>query len=113
MSEKTTTSKRAHDPTPSDAYAALMKTGWAQSPLHGITVAPAVPWCVARRTALSEAFLGIRLVIPAGNFKVRSNDSDYSFRPHSAFAYYTGVAGVEATADAVLVMEPIEDGHQP
>ncbi len=90
-----------------------MKTGWAQSPLHGITVAPAVPWCVARRDALSEAFPGIRLVIPAGNFKVRSNDSDYNFRPHSAFVYYTGVAGVEATADAVLVMEPNGVGHQP
>ena len=116
MSEKATTpatSKRAHDPAPSEAYAALMKTGWAQSPLHGITVAPAVPWCVARRDALSEAFTGIRLVIPAGNFKVRSNDSDYNFRPHSAFVYYTGVAGVEATADAVLVMEPNGVGHQP
>src|SRR5487761_1916532 len=116
MTEKATTpqtSKRAHDPAPSEAYAALMKTGWAQSPLHGITVAPAVPWCVARRDALSEAFTGIRLVIPAGNFKVRSNDSDYNFRPHSAFVYYTGVAGVEATADAVLVMEPNGVGHQP
>lgn len=116
MSEKATTpptSKRAHDPAPSEAYAALMKTGWAQSPLHGITVAPAVPWCVARRDALSEAFTGIRLIIPAGNFKVRSNDSDYNFRPHSAFVYYTGVAGVEATADAVLVMEPNGVGHQP
>lgn len=115
MSEKTTTpaNKRAHDPAPSDAYAALMKTGWAQTPLHGINVAPAVPWCVARRNALSEVFPGIRLVLPAGNFKVRSNDSDYSFRPHSAFAYYTGVAGVEATADSVLVMEPTGVGHQP
>ncbi len=116
MSEKATTpatSKRAHDPAPSEAYAALMKTGWAQSPLHGISVAPAVPWCVARREALSQAFPGIRLVIPAGNFKVRSNDSDYNFRPHSAFVYYTGVAGVEATADALLVMEPNGVGHQP
>lgn len=113
MSEETITSRRAHDPTPSDAYAALMKTGWAHTPLHGVTTAPAVPWCVVRRDALSEAFPGIRLIIPAGNFKVRSNDSDYNFRPHSAFAYYTGVAGVEATADAVLVMEPTGAGHQP
>lgn len=116
MTEKATTpasSRRAHDPTPSDAYAALMKTGWAHTPLHGITTAPAVPWCVVRRDALSEAFPGIRLIIPAGNFKVRSNDSDFNFRPHSAFAYYTGVAGVEATADAVLVMESTGVGHQP
>jgi Xaa-Pro aminopeptidase len=55
----------------------------------------------------------MRLVIPAGNFKVRSNDCDYRFRPHSAFAYYVGVQGVEATADAVLVMEPTGVGHKP
>lgn len=116
MTEKTAApqeSNRAHDPAPSDAYADLMKTGWAQTPLHGITAAPAAPWCVARRDSLSEAFPGIRLIIPAGNFKVRSNDADFPFRPHSAFAYYTGVAGVEATADAVLVMEPTGAGHQP
>jgi Xaa-Pro aminopeptidase len=51
--------------------------------------------------------------LPSGNYKVRSNDTDYLYRPHSAFAYYTGVQGVEATADAVLVMEPHGDSHDP
>jgi Xaa-Pro aminopeptidase len=51
--------------------------------------------------------------LPSGNYKVRSNDTDYLYRPHSAFAYYTGVQGVEATADAVLVMEPNGDSHDP
>lgn len=104
-------SKRVHDEPVQDAYAEFMKTGWAESNLSGMVVAPAVPWCVPRREALSAAFPGIRLVIPAGNFKVRSNDSDYAYRPHSAFAYYTGVQGVEATADSVLLMEPTESGH--
>ena len=114
MNEKATAeveSKRVHDEPVQDAYAEFMKTGWAESNLSGMTVAPAVPWCVPRREALSAAFPGIRLVIPAGNFKVRSNDSDYSYRPHSAFAYYTGVQGVEATADSVLVLEPADSGH--
>ena len=106
-------SKRVHDEPVQDAYADFMKTGWAESNLSGMSVAPAVPWCVPRREALSAAFPGIRLVIPAGNFKVRSNDSDYAYRPHSAFAYYTGVQGVEATADSVLLMEPTESGHSP
>ena len=104
-------SKRVHDEPVQDAYAEFMKTGWAESNLSEMSVAPAVPWCVPRREALSAAFPGIRLVIPAGNFKVRSNDSDYAYRPHSAFAYYTGVQGVEATADSVLVMEPTDSGH--
>jgi Xaa-Pro aminopeptidase len=42
---------------------------------------------------------------------VRSNDTDYRFRPHSAFVYYTGVQGEEVTSDAVLVMEPNGDAH--
>ena len=114
MSEKVaapTENKRIHDEPLHDAYAEFMKTGWADSHLTGITAAPAVSWCVPRRKALSAAFPGIRLVIPAGNFKVRSNDSDYTYRPHTAFAYYAGVQGVEATADSVLVMEPTDSGH--
>lgn len=116
MNDKTSApeaTRQIHDVAPSNAFAEFMKSGWALSDLHGISASPAVTWCVARRYALSEAFPGIRLVIPAGNFKVRSNDCDYRFRPHSAFAYYTGVQGVEATADAVLVMEPSGTGHQP
>lgn len=116
MSDETTVpaeTKRIHDVAPSEVLAEFMKTGWTSSDLQGINASPAVTWCVGRRAALSEAFIGIRLVIPAGNFKVRSNDCDYRYRPHSAFAYYTGVQGVEATADAVLIMEPTETGHQP
>lgn len=116
MIEKATVpqeNKRIHDEPLPDAYAEFMKTGWADSHLSGMVAAPAVPWCVVRRKELSDAFPGMRLVIPAGNFKVRSNDSDYRFRPHSAFAYYTGVHGVEATADSVLVMEPTNSGHHP
>ncbi|MBC7462742.1 MAG: aminopeptidase P family protein [Actinobacteria bacterium] len=114
MSEIPTKYKRAHhDEIPSANYADFMKTGWAPSELHDIEPSPASKWCVARRTALSKEFPGIRLVIPAGNFKTRSNDSDYRFRPHSAFAYYSGVQGSEATADAVFIMEPTSEGHAP
>ena len=100
MSEETT-KKRPHDvPTPA-AFAELMKSGWIPTPLEGIKPTPPLAYCVSRREALSKAFPGVRLVIPAGNYKVRSNDSDYAYRPHTAFAYYTGVQGVEATADSV------------
>ena len=112
MSEETT-KKRPHDlPTPA-AFAELMKSGWIPTPLDGIEPTPPLTYCVARREALSKAFPGVRLVIPAGNYKVRSNDSDYAYRPHTAFAYYTGVQGVESTADAVLIMQPNSNGHDP
>jgi Xaa-Pro aminopeptidase len=113
MSEKSVKSKRPHDVAPSDVFAEFMHTGWTPSDLHGISAAPAVTWCLARRAKLSAAYPGVRVIIPAGNFKVRSNDSDYNFRPHSAFAYYTGVQAVEATADSVLIMEPTDSGHSP
>ena len=32
------------------------------------------------REALSQAFVGSQLVIPAGQLKVRANDTDYPFR---------------------------------
>jgi Xaa-Pro aminopeptidase len=44
------------------------------------------------------------LVIPAGGYKVRSNDCDYRYRAHSAFAHLTGL-GHEAEPDSVLVIE--------
>ena len=109
--DKPVESRRVYDVAPSDLYADFMKTGWAPSPLHGITQDAVIPYCFARRAQLSEAFIGLRIVIPSGNSKVRSNDTDYRFRPHSAFVYYTGVQGEEVTSDAVLVMEPNGQGH--
>lgn len=44
----------------------------------------------SRRTALAQAFPGDTLVIPAGGFRVRSNDTDYRFRAHSAHVWLTG-----------------------
>ena len=102
---------RKHDQKPSDLFSDFMHTGWAPSDLPDLAPLEVVTYAYARRSVLSEAFAGFRLVIPAGGFKVRSNDTDYQFRPHSAFAYYSGVQGADATADAVLVMEPTADGH--
>lgn len=111
MEEKTTESRRVYDVPPTQAYAEFMISGWAPSPLHGITQDPVIPYCVARRDNLSKAFTGLRIILPSGNSKVRSNDTDYRFRPHSAFVYYTGVQGEEVTSDAVLVMEPNGEIH--
>lgn len=111
MEDTTAQSRRVYDVPPSDAYADFMTTGWAPSPLHGITQDAAIPFACTRRVKLSEAFSGLRIIIPSGNSKVRSNDTDYRFRPHSAFVYYTGVQGEEVTSDAVLVMEPNGEAH--
>ena len=106
------TNLRTHDiPTP-EPLKKFMEQGWAPSPLDGLKKSPATPFAVQRRARLSKAFSGKRLVIPAGNFKVRSNDTDYRFRPHSAYSWLTGVNGTDAVPDSVLVMEPSNNGHE-
>lgn len=106
-------SERAHDLPPSEIFSEFMKSGWLPTPLDGVFQDEVIEYCVIRRAQLSDSFIGTRLVIPSGTAKQRSNDTDYLYRPHSAFAYYTGVQGAEAQPDSVLVMEPNDDGHEP
>ena len=110
MSEELKPAGRAHDENSSDNFAEFMRSGWANSELSELEPLEVVTYAFTRRQILSAAFPNIRLVLPAGNLKVRSNDTDYSFRPHNAFAYYSGVQGADATADSVLVMEPNTNG---
>ncbi|WP_237689075.1 aminopeptidase P family protein [Cellulomonas fulva] len=93
----------------SATFLEFVTSGWAPRPASQVTRSGAADFTAARRSALSARFRGRRLVVPAGTFKVRSNDTDYRFRPHSAFAHLTGL-GVEQEPDAVLVLHPVEDG---
>lgn len=120
MSEPTTTSQpeeqgtadrgsnRSHRPA-STAFKNFVMSQWAPRAELGLTPSPAAAHTGARRAALSERLPGVRLVIPAGSLKTRSNDTDYRFRPHSAFAHLTGL-GTDQEPDAVLVLHPVEDG---
>ena len=103
--------KRIHDEAPSDLFANFMKSGWTPSSLGDLPPLEVVTYAFTRRQVLSEAFKGIRLVLPAGGYKVRANDTDYNYRPQSAYVYYSGVQGADATAEAVLVLEPSGDSH--
>ncbi|MFI5630565.1 aminopeptidase P family protein [Streptomyces sp. NPDC051664] len=94
-------------PGVSDELAANMKSGWADTELHGLEPIAQAEHTAARRAALSARFPGERLVIPAGNLKTRSNDTEYAFRASTEYAYLTG----DQTQDGVLVLEPKDDGH--
>jgi Xaa-Pro aminopeptidase len=93
----------SHDPAVPEAYAAFMRQGWGDRELD-LPAHPVASWAERRRAKLAEMFPGERLVIPAGTFKVRSNDTDYRFRPETAHTYLCG----NQTTDAVLV---VEDGE--
>lgn len=86
----------------SDELAASMKSGWADTELHGLEPVAQAARTAERRAALSARFPGERLVIPAGNLKTRSNDTEYPFRSSVEYAYLTG----NQTEDGVLVLDP-------
>ena len=93
----------------SDAFKAFMSSSWAAKGTDLPAEAEVARYAAQRRLKVSRQFPGERLVIPAGPLKVRSNDTDYRFRPHSGFAHLTGL-GLDHEPDAVLVMEPAEEG---
>jgi len=101
-------SNRSQRPT-SAAFRAFIADRWADRPAGTPDAAPVAPFAAARRERVSHLFPGERLVIPAGPLKTRSNDTDYRFRPHSAFAHLTGL-GTDQEPDAVLVLHPTDDG---
>ncbi|GAA3826693.1 aminopeptidase P family protein [Nocardioides panacisoli] len=90
-----------HDPSVPEAYAAFMRTGWAER-TRDVPRHPIAPRAAERRARLAATFPGERLVLPAGGFKVRAADTDYRFRPDTAHTYFSG----NQTSDAVLVVEP-------
>ncbi|MFE3882725.1 aminopeptidase P family protein [Streptomyces lydicus] len=95
-------------PGVSDELAENMKSGWADTELHELQPVEQAPNAARRRAALSARFPGERLVIPAGNLKTRSNDTEYAFRASTEYVYLTG----DQTDDSVLVLEPTKDGHE-
>src|SRR5690606_37030759 len=95
----------------SEPFKAFIPQGWAPYPDELPAELPAAAPAARRRQAFTGAFAGERLVVPAGGLKPRANDTDFRYRPHSAFAWLTGL-GSDREPDAVLVLEPGGSGHE-
>ena len=102
------TSNRSTTPA-STAFSDFVSTNWADREEVDPSAREQAPFAADRRRRLSALHVGTRLVIPAGRLKQRSNDTDYPFRPHSAFAHLTGW-GADSDPGAVLVLEPVAAG---
>ncbi len=93
----------------SDAFKSYIASDWADR----AEVMPAeleeARYAAARRAKLSALHPNLRIVIAAGEMKVRSNDTFYPFRAATDFAYLTGW-GSQSEPGSVLVMEPCADG---
>ena len=95
----------------SDTFKDYISSAWADR--DEVLPAPreAAAYAAARRQRLSDLHPGERMIVPAGPAKVRSNDTDYPYRAHSAFSHLTGW-GADSVAGSVLVLEPTAEGHE-
>jgi len=95
----------------SDAFAAYISSKWADRAETPVTPRDAASHAAEQRRRVSALHLGERLIIPAGPAKVRSNDTDYPYRAHSAFSHLTGW-GNDTVPGSVLVLEPRGEGDE-
>ncbi|MDY0909305.1 aminopeptidase P family protein [Microbacterium sp. CFBP9034] len=108
---ETTTSTSTNRRQPyGQGFLDTISEGWAERPETTPPARAQAAYTAARRDAVSAAFPGKRLVVPAGELKQRSNDTDYPFRAHSAFSHLTGWAS-DAEPGSVLVFEPRAGGE--
>ncbi|WP_127793871.1 aminopeptidase P family protein [Agromyces sp. LHK192] len=97
----------------SERFKEYLASGWAERDDALPPAREQAAYAAARRSKVSAAFPGQRLIIPAGDMKQRANDTEYPYRAHSAFAHLTGW-GSDSEPGAVLVLEPEGgEGHLP
>ncbi len=103
------TSNRSTTPV-SETFAQYISSQWAERDDELPAAREHAQFAAARRARISALHPGKRLIVPAGAAKTRSNDTDYPYRAHSAFAHLTGW-GSDSVPDSVLVLEPTADSH--
>ena len=92
----------------SDAFRAFISANWATPAREAPSRLEVADYAAARRAefldTLPEQLGSQLLVIPAGPESRRSNDTDYPYRPHSAFSHLTGW-GSDTVPESVLVID--------
>lgn len=81
-----------------------ISSGWADKQAVSVSADKVAPFAKNRRQSVAAAFPGKVVVIEAGAPKTRSNDTEYRYRPHAAFAHLTGW-GSRTVPDSVLVID--------
>lgn len=81
-----------------------MGSNWGQQKDSLPKKAEVAKFAAKRREEVAKKFKGKVLIFEAGAAKVRSNDTDYMYRAHTAFSHLTGW-GSATVADSVLVID--------
>jgi len=87
----------------SQVFKDFMGSKWAEKTSPTAALTAMAQRAASRRQKLADSFPGETLIIPAGSAKQRSNDTDYPYRPHTAFTYLTGW-GSDAVPGSILVL---------
>ncbi len=95
----------------SASFGEYIASGWQARPESRAARRPVADAAAGRRARVAALHPGERLVVAAGTRRTRSNDTDYPFRPHSAFAWLTGW-GADAEPGSLLVFEPAGETHE-
>jgi len=107
--EKKAVSGRATNPN-SPEFMKFISSGWAEEKVQLPNRLEVAGYAAKRRATVAEEFAGKILVIEAGGTKVRSNDTEYRYRAHTAFAHLTGW-GAATVPDSVLVIDARAHAH--
>ena len=99
-------SNRSRTPN-SPEFMAFIGANWADRDESLPAQAEAAPYAAHRRASVAAAFADRLVVIEAGGLKTRSNDTDYRYRAHAAFAHLTGW-GADTVPDSALVLDPAD-----
>jgi len=81
-----------------------ISSSWQERSGETISPSPAADFAKTRRDQVAAEFPGQLILIEAGAPKTRSNDTEYRYRPHAAFAHLTGW-GSQTVPDSVLVID--------
>jgi Xaa-Pro aminopeptidase len=82
----------------------FISSGWKDASEQITATDEVAPFAKKRRSAVASRFPNELLVIEAGAPKTRSNDTEYRYRAHAAFAHLTGW-GSKTVPDSVLVID--------
>ena len=105
--EKPSAQKAPHDQEPPEALVAFMGRDWLERGVER-SAHRQLARLLERRDAVSRAFPGEYLLLPAGREQVRANDTHFRFRPSSDFAYLMG----DGEPGALVVFEPDGARHR-
>ena len=103
MGKKSKPTNRSRTPQ-SETFLKYIASNWDDAKTNKVTRWEVADYTKTRREKIAKQFHGKVLVIEAGEPKVRSNDTEYRYRPFSGFAHLTGW-GSATVPGSVLVID--------